>query len=216
MASDYITADDLKDNLDPKHQQFKGTEYDDYINGLITRASRMIDRYTKREPGAYAVIADTTRYFNGPGSARLLIDEIAASPTALAVSESGKISSTTDYTAYPSTDYYMIPYNAAALSVPYTAIELDILNGSKSTFYGYKKGILITGPFGYAEGDTDGNCEVGEIIQATIIQAARFFKRGLQAFQDVGAIEALAQLRYVKAIDPEAASIISTIKRVSI
>lgn len=171
-----------------------GVTYDAILTSLVERASRSVDRLLNREPGAFAVTSDTIRYFDGSGSSQLWIGELAIAPTTVEVAESGDFGS---YTIWSSSDFYLWPYNAVAQGIPFLRIDIDRLYGSKVYWPAYPKGIKITGHFGYS---TDAPTDVK---QATIIQTVRWFKRGQQAFRDVGAIMELGQLTYAQAIDPD-------------
>src|SRR4051794_18355498 len=95
--NDYATLSELKAALPNLTASFADGSQDALLTALITRASRAIDRQTNREPGAYYVTADDTRYFDGPdslcclveGCRSLWIDEIADVPTAVYVTPDG-------------------------------------------------------------------------------------------------------------------------------
>src|SRR3990167_1236048 len=185
--------------------------YDILLTDLIRRASRALDRYTKWEAGSFARAStdEETRYYDGSGGSQQWIDPYVVAPSLLAVSESGGLASS-DYTSYPSTDWFVWPPNAAAKGEPYYRIDLDTLNGNKQVFYKYPKSVKVTAPFGHSLASAIPD----EIVQATVIQAARWFKRGQQAFQDTSAIVELGQLRYTQKLDPDVAEIIDHFKRV--
>jgi hypothetical protein len=198
MASDYITLDDLKTNM--ADSGLDGVaDYDVVMDALITRASRMIDRLTGREPGAFAVTADTTRYFTPTCPTEVWIGELAAAPTTVSMSQTGSL---TDHTDLASTDYILWPYNAALEGRPYRRIDLDTLNGDYGVYYQFPKSIKVVGKFGYAESAPE------EVVQATLVQAMRWFKRAQQGFADTGAIIELAQLRYVDKLDRDIVAIL--------
>lgn len=175
-----------------------GTQFDAILTTLASRASREIDSYLKRSPGAFAVSTDTVRFYDGSGGAELLIDELAAAPTEIAVDEGGSLS----YTVWSTSDYRMRPYNAPAEGIPYTAVVINTLTGSKSTWYSYPQAVRITGKFGFSTTAPD------EIVEATIIQTVRWFTRGRQAFQDAGAIQELGRLKFVQKLDPDVQTLI--------
>lgn len=192
MTADYCTVADIKEVL-PNVSY--GTGYDAVFGSLITRASRMIDRVTRREPGAYATgTAGTSRYYTGSGKVDLWVDEMAAAPSVVAVDEVGDHT----YTTWGSGDYMVWPYN----TTPYTKLEVDTINGSKAVWYKFPKSVRITAPFGFSVSVPD------DIKQAVVITAVRAFQRGKQGYEDVGAIAELGQLRYVKQLDPEVQAII--------
>ena len=214
MVNDYCILAELKAALDTTGVQFSSTDYDDFLTACITRASRLIDGVTKWEPGAFSVSAETTRYYNGSGNDKQMIDPICAEPSALAVSLSGVISSTVDYTAYSSSDWNVYPYNAISQLQPAYELHLDLLNGSRDIFFPYPKSVLVTARFGHTASDTDDACQVNDVVNATVTQAARLYKRAQQSYQDAGAIEALSQLRYVKQLDPDVELVVNYLTRV--
>ena len=121
-------------------------------------------------------------------------------PTEVAVAEAGDI---TDYTVWDVTDYMVLPYNSAEDGHPYKSLIIDQLNGSKWIWYSFPKAIKITCKWGWSE-------NVPHVIaEACIVQTARWFKRGQQAFQDAGAVTELMQMRYLKKIDPEVELLLS-------
>ena len=214
MANDYATLAQLKAALPDAIPPAEGG-YDLLLTNLLTRASRMIDTETKRHPGAYAMPSassdEETRYFSGSAGSQIWIGELATSPSAVAVSQSGGVASS-DYTSIPSSDYFLWPENAALVGEPYTRIDLDTINGAYTTFYTYRRGVKITGVFGYSDtSDTP-----PEIVQATIIQASRWFGRARQGYHDAGANPALGQLMYVNQLDPDVKEIIWQYRRVTI
>lgn len=199
---DYCTATEIKDHL--IDSQLDNT-YDTILATLATRASRAIDKFTKRHNGAYAVSADSTRYFDGVDCPELLIDELAAAPTSVSVAETGDVDSSAGsggtYTAWAASDYLLWPYNALQIGLPYEALIIDRQYGTKSTWYPFRKGVKIVGKFGFSVTPPD------EIKEACIIQAARYFKRGQQAFMDTSANPMFQQMPYgvvtVAGLDPD-------------
>lgn len=222
MTNVYTLKASLRSALDAEGQLYPSsdTTLDTFLDECIERASRLIDRYTGREPGAYAADTDTIRYYTPDSGYILRIDEITAVPTTVGVAETGVVDNANDtggtYTTWGSTDFFMFPYNAPDLRIPYTEIHLDTLNGSKTNWYTYPRGVKVTGLFGYAAADTDSITPIPEIEQATIIQSVRLFQRARQGYADAGAIEALGQLRYVKKLDPDVENIVEDFKQRSL
>jgi hypothetical protein len=195
--ADYATLTQVKAHLSDGITA-GDTQYDAILSALITRVSRSIDKFTKRAPDAYKVESDATRYFSGSGSGTIFIDELATDPTSVAVAESGDI---TDYTTWASTDYILAPYNASQWGRPYTMLEIDLLYGTKATWYKYPKAVKIVGKFGYSE------TVPPEIEEATIIQTARLWKRGQQGFVDLSSMVELGQLQ-IRKLDPDVSEIL--------
>lgn len=178
------------------------TIYDSFLTELCKRVSRHIDRITKRIPGAYYVTTETTKYFNGThyseygissdqqqdallyrsgflNQPSLPIDELADDPSFVGVNINGTMNPPvyTQYTA--DIDYIMYPYNAKDENRPYFRIYLNTIDGHYGSWYGYRKGVKITGKFGYSLTVPD------DIKQACIEQVVKWFKRGQQLYQDI-------------------------------
>jgi hypothetical protein len=196
--NDYCTNTEVKAVLPDGNWS---TTYDTLLTTLATRASRAIDRYLKRKPGAFYVNADVTLYFDGSGKRELWIAELAAAPTSVQVAETGDIKTPT-LTTWAASDYVLWPYNALDNGMPYIRLDIDQLNGSKSIWPAYPKAVKIVGKFGYSTAMPD------DVKQAACIQTARWLKRGQQAFQDTGAVVELGQLTYTQRLDPDLANLI--------
>ena len=201
--TDYVTADEVRAQM----PDVEWTEaYHPILTALITRASRLIDRATGREDGAYDSDTATVRYFDGSGQREMWVGEMAEAPTAVAVDEGGSGT----YTTWASTDYFTWPYNAADEGKPYVRLDVDQLNGDKSHWYRFPRSVKVTAKWGYSTAAPD------DVKQAVIIQVIRWFKRAQQAYQDVGAIAELGQLRFVRQLDPDVEFIINHYRRVAI
>jgi hypothetical protein len=147
--ADYCTTTDVKSNPDVGISSTDVTQYDTVISALITQASRMIDEYLGKWPNYFYPSTDMEiRYYTALDHECIEIDE-AVSITEVAVSEGGEVTST-GYTAWAATDYLLWPYNYSASGQPVRRIEVDPLNGSQYSFYGYPKGVRITGIFGFS------------------------------------------------------------------
>lgn len=195
MANVYCEIEDIKGVMPDVPFD---SSHDAAIQTAIEDASRAIDHFCGREAGAFFADADSIRYFDGNGDIDLWIGEFT-SITTLQVAETGVL---TDLTTWAATDYLLWPYNAAAEGRPYVRLIVDRRNGSKSYWPPYLRAVKITGKFGFSQ------IVPPEIRRATIIQAVRYYKRGAQAYSDVGAIIDLGQLRYVKKLDNDVATIV--------
>lgn len=201
-AVDYVSAQDVVDHLMDSENLMDGDSgrYQPILESLVTRASELMDRWFGYPLGSFMATAEVARYFNGNGELELWPGNMADVPSEVAVAEAGDI---TDYTVWTATDYLVRPYNAAAEGLPYKSLFIDQLNGSKWVWYNFPRGIKITAKWGWSE-------DVPHVIaEACIVQAARWFKRGQQAFQDAGAVTELMQMRYLKKIDPEVELLLS-------
>lgn len=181
-------------------------KYAPLLASLITRASRQIDRFVGREPGTFAAAAAAARVFDGSGCRELWVDEMAAVPVLVEVDETGDLS----YVTWAASDYVAWPYNATLLSRPYLRLDVDQMNGNKTVWYPFPRGVRVTARWGYSLIVPD------DVKQAALVQVARAFKRAQQAYQDVGAIMELGQLRYVQTLDPDVAVMVEHYRRVTI
>lgn len=179
----YAAVDDIKQSLVDVPWT---TAHDAILAALAERASRLIDALTGRESGAYAATTAAARYYAGSGTSQQWIDELAVwPPEAIEVSYDAG-------TTYVPVD--------AALVQPYPTIRLPVqrLDLAPTRYWpaGYRT-VRVTGVWGYS------TAPPALVVQATITQTVRWFKRGQQAFQDVGAVSEIGQLRYVQALDPD-------------
>lgn len=196
--ADYVTVAQVKADI-PDSPLFDSTDttYDSVLSGMITAASRLIDK----EVGGWAnyfmpSTADTTRYFDGNGESELYIDPLT-SLTSVAVSESGGRSSS-NYTAWTlDTDFYVWPYNYSAMEEPIRALVVDNDSGSKGVFTKDRKSVKVVGRFGWSSIPPD------DIVQAVKIQTVRWFMRAKQGYQDGGANPTLGEMVYVQELDPD-------------
>ncbi len=196
--ADYVTVENIKEDIpDSPLLDVSDATYDIVIGNMITAASRMIDRYVGGWANYfYPSTADETRYFDGNGEEELYIDPIV-SLTSVYVSEGGGRASS-DYTAWTKdTDFYVKPYNYTALSQPIQSLVIDNDSGSKGTWGTTRKGVKVTGIFGYSSTPPE------DIKQATKIQAVRWFSRAKQNYQDGGANPTLGEMTYVQQLDPD-------------
>ena len=153
-------------------------DYDSMLATVITSASRAIDREIGKPANyLYPSTDATVRYFDGNGGVRLGIDD-AVSISAVAVSESGGLSSS-DYTAWSSSDYITSPYN----ETPVSELIVDTLNGSKLYWYPYRKAVKVTAFFGYSL------TPPADVSMACKMQAIRWFMKSKQMFAQTGSGE---------------------------
>lgn len=202
MAEPYCEPSDIRDAITDTDW---GETYDAILHRLSVGASRLIDNETGRRPGAYKLIADETLYFAGDNSTQFWI-ELAQPPTELHVAEDGDL---TNYILWASSDYEVWPSNAVAFGEPIRRLDIALF-GNKIFWPSWYNCIKIVGRVGYSITPPD------DILQATVITAARWFKRGQQAFQDTGAIPELGKLTYTKSLDPDVKEILSHYIRVTI
>ncbi|WP_307797796.1 phage head-tail connector protein [Streptomyces laculatispora] len=157
MAHDYAELDVLKSNLNIKTDD---TSRDAMLQSVLTAASRGIDTSTGRrfwldeEPTARIFRPRRGRIVGDEdGGERLLLDDIGAAPVLV---ETGSASSWTDVT-----DYETGPDNALVRGRPITSLTVP---GR------WAAGQRVTARWGWPQ-------VPDEIRQATLIQAARLYRR---------------------------------------
>jgi hypothetical protein len=173
-----------------------GATYDTILATLATRASRLIDGLFGYEDNAFvAPSSATARYYNGTGAHYVYIDpctsitEVAVKPNETAAT----------YDAWTVTTDYELA--AGGVQDPvwnagyYTL--LVVAPGIAKAFTAGRKTVRVTMKYGRTATPPD------VIVQATIVQAGRWFKRGQGAFQDAQGSNEMGQLIYTKALDPD-------------
>lgn len=192
-----------------------GTSYDTLLTEKISEASRSIDLYCNRKPGAFYITADSPLLYSGQDAFPLrygtfeypaiLIDDLAAAPTLVELSPTGNPNG---FMTLAGTDYWLHPRNAPDRGHPYWAIVMDILWGAQRTWYWFPNNVRITGKFGYAAAIPP------EVKEIAILEAARLFKRAQTQYQDVIQITDQAQTVYKNPYDPDVWKKVNHLRRV--
>jgi len=126
--------------------------------------------------------------------------------TSVAVSESGGRAAS-DYTTWTvDTDFFVMPYNYSSIGMPIMGLVIDNDSGSKGTWGTTRKGVKVTGVFGWSA------TPPADIEQACKIQAVRWFMRAKQGYQDAGANQNLGEMYYMKELDPDVKTILQRYK----
>ena len=205
--ADYVTVAEIKADI-PDSPLFDVTDstYDSVLGNMVTAASRLIDRYVGGWDNYFYPTTDAqTRYFDGSGEEQQYIDPMV-SLTSVAVSESGG-RAVTDYTTWTvDTDFFVSPYNYASIGMPIMSLVIDNDAGSKGTWGTTRKGVQVTGVFGWSATPPE------DIEQACKIQAVRWFMRAKQGYQDAGANQNLGEMYYMKELDPDVKTILQRYK----
>lgn len=189
---------------------------------IINAASKAINDYTHRPDGFVALAAAAARIYTGSGGPVQKINE-CVDITMVAVKDSP---TDTTYTDWAPTDW--IPFTGDSRfpefqpldrGRPYTAIMIEpggdyshFASGSYTGRGGFRPShsahrgvptVQVTARWGFA-------AIVPEPIkQATIIQVARWFKRGGSAWADALASGDLGTILYTKAVDPAIALLLN-------
>ena len=166
------------------------------LDAVIVSVSRWIDNYCGRK-----FYANTTenRYYTPNSYNILYIDDLLSVSTLGTDSDGDRTYEDT----WATTDYDLMPYNAALNSKPYTWIETTP-QGSYAFPAGVRKAVKITGVFGYCTYATAAPYEVRE---ACYIQSHRIFKRKDSPFGIAGKSD-LGQLEMVPKLDADVKSML--------
>lgn len=191
--ADYCTLDEIKGELN-----ITSEDYDDMLQAMVEQAKEFIDDFCNRH---FDTVTATARYFDGAGTILFIDDLISidANGFKLDLDGDGTYEST-----LATTDYELYPLNIT----PKTFIKISSNSNYGSFASGVKKGVEITGTWGY------GSTIPKPIRRASIIQVCRWFKRKDSAFADVIGTTEMGQVIMYKGLDPDIALILkSYIKR---
>lgn len=195
----YCEVDDV--TVAMGEQWTSGAKYDQLLERAIEEASRVIDAELGWEECHFAAadLATVTRYYDGVSDTEIQIDRFL-DDVAFAVAVDEDLDGV--YTAWVrDTEYIVWPRNAAYIT------QIEVKHDATVYFTEGQEVVRVTGRLGGLSEPS------APIRKATVIMVAKAFKRGLQAFQDTGAIEEIGQLKYTLAIDPEVDRILKNIPR---
>jgi hypothetical protein len=206
----YATIADLKNTTGKK-----GSDQDSTLELLLEAASRWCDDFCNRKrDGFVALTTATARIYTGSGTTAMWIHE-CVSVTSVAVKQA--VNDAT-YTAWAATDWLAAtgrPENPDYNSTPYDMILVNpvgdqshFLDGRFTAMRGFRpesnergRGaptVQVTAKWGYA------TTVPAAVKQATLIQAARWFKRGESAWADAVSSTDFQQLLFRRDIDVDA------------
>lgn len=213
----YATAAQLRTQID-----MTTATKDADIEIVLEGACDTIDRVCNRsDDGFLADVAASARYYVGNGEPYLLIDEcVEISEVAVkdAVSDQAYVAWTSPATNMAGDGDWLAasgdPLVPNFNTLPYNLLLVDIngdyshfIDGKLSGLWGWRAGreslrrgvptVRTTARWGYSAAVPD------DIMQAAIMQAARWWKRSQSAMADVLASGDLGTLLYRQVIDPE-------------
>ena len=203
--ADYVTVAEVKGTL-PDSDIDTLNDYDAIFSAFITAASRLIDKEVGGWDNYFYPTTDgETRYYDGSGELEQWIDP-CVTLTSVSVSEGGGRCSTcyTDWTE--NTDFYVWPYNYSSINKPIEKLVVDNDSGSKGKWDEVRKGVKVTGIFGFSASPPD------VIEQACTIQVMRWFMRSKQSWQDTSASERLGQMLFTQELDPDVKRLLAPYK----
>jgi hypothetical protein len=166
ISNGYLTLSELRSRL---AFGSSNTDKDEQLEGNINASSRWIDRYCKRR---FYGVAET-RYYTADDGYEITVDDLT-SVSSLKTDEDGD---GTFETTWATSDYiltYGENLNAALDEKPYTQIVVAE-NGTQTFPAHIKKGVQISGIFGYVAG-TSIDCP-DPIHDAAALLSERIYKR---------------------------------------
>jgi len=163
ISNGYCSLNELKGRLDIT---LTDTASDTLCEQVVTAVSRWIDDYTRRR--FYA--AAETRYYTADQNDELWIDDCLAVGTLKTDDNADR----TYETSWQTTDYDLLPVNAALDGVPYTRIQIAP-NGSYGFPKDVKKGVQLFGTHGYCTTTSSGKATI--VKEACLLQSERIYKR---------------------------------------
>lgn len=201
--SKYASAAELRTQMEKTGTT--GPAADSALDIIIEAVSGAIDTYLNRPDGLVAAAVASARTFAGQGLPYIRIDD-CISITTVAVKDSA---TDTTYTAWAATDWIAFsgdPQDPNFNSLPYTGL-MCAPGGDYATFTsgrfatrggfrptsGISRGaptVQVTARWGYAA------TVLPAIKEATLILAARLYKKGLSAHMDVVSAEQFGQAAF--------------------
>lgn len=189
---DYITSDELKTEV---RIPLTDTQDDALIARVITSASRSVDLYTKRQYGATATAE--ARYYSPWFDEDLnrwvaYIDDImTVAALAVAIDDDDDNTFSASLT---SSEYVLLPRNAAQKSRPWTRIS--ILNSAHSQPLRRPESLRITATYGWTSVPVT-------IKNATMLQASRYFDRRNSPYGVEGKPDNNSDQELLQELDPD-------------
>lgn len=175
---------------------------DTVIALLLSAASRAIDGLCNRPDGFKADSVATARSYVGTSDTYTYIDE-AVDVQMLEIKQGRgepwyavTLGDWLPFTGSPDApNYNRLPYHGVMLAGDLGPVS--IADGRSAPGVPTMPTIRVTARWGYSDTVPD------LVIQATITQASRWFKRGQSAWADAAAINDFGQLFFVKSLDPD-------------
>lgn len=162
---------------------------DTTLQWALDASSEQVDAFTGRRFTADG--AGVVRYYAATTSTTVYVDPLQTT-TDLAVAVDTDGNGTFDDTFVLDTDYRLAPFNAPALSRPWTSLEAITGN----TFPEGDRRVRVTARWGWT-------AVPASVKQATLIQASRLWKRKDSPYGVAGSPEFGNELRLLAALDPD-------------
>lgn len=200
-STDYVTVAQLKAQLRV------ADSVDDAEAGIaVTAASRAIDSNAGRQFGLTGSAVARRYTYDGmsiDGRPAIEIDDLMTTVGLVLALDTGTEGTFTGAMTL-GTDFDLWPYNAAADGRPWTHL---VLRRAPANWFPYWAGaIRVTGNWGWTTVPT-------VVVQAALIQSARFFVRRDSAYGVSGSPELGSEVRLLARLDPDVAVMLASVKR---
>lgn len=169
----------------------------------LDSAAQQVDAFTDRTFGVD--VAPTTRLYTATAAGRVEVDPISTT-TGLVVKTDDNDDGVFETTWTLSTDFRLEPTNAAAGGDPYT--RLVSLGLRWFPRLQYRPGVSVTAAFGWP-----GGVAPAAVKHATLLQAARTWKRKDAPFGVAGSVEFGSEMRLLAKLDPDVESLLRPYRR---
>lgn len=189
----YLTLAEFKEALN-----IQGDTQDARIERVIEAASRRVDTITGR---SFYLTEEETRYYDVGDGMVVDVDDLATI-TSIATDD-GNL---TYPIVWATTDYDLLPYNAASLGRPYSAIQ--VASQGRYAFPRGARTLRIVGTFGWTEPPSD-------VKEATFLIANRLLRRKDAPFGVLGSSE-FGQVSAILKEDPDAMNMLAPYRRMTI
>lgn len=190
-APDYVTSTELKAYL-----RIGDAVDDAEVALVVTAASRAVDRTTNRQFGLVAApeARKYTAYWDKALCRYIVdVDDLMTVVGLTITTEAGTVDA-----------YDLTPANAAVESLPWTRLVVKPEASVKPPLT--EDAVTVTAKYGWTTVPT-------AVKQATLMQAARFFKRRDAPFGVAGSPEAGSELRLLAKVDPDVAVVLGPYQR---
>lgn len=193
ITNGYLSREEFKSALN-----IQGETQDERIDRIIESASRRVDSIAGR---TFYLTEEETRYYDVEDSGFVFLDDLNEITTL--ATDDGNYLYTTNW---ETTDYDLLPYNAASLGHPYSQIQIAA-NG-RYTFTRGKRALRIVGTFGWSTPPAD-------VKEATFLIANRLLRRKDAPFGVVGSQD-FGQIQTITKDDPDAVNLLTPYRRMLI
>lgn len=197
ITNGYATLSEIKARLSIDTSD---TQDDAMLEACVEAASRQIDKFTGTR---FYTAGSQERYFTALDPLRVIIDDATA---ITAIVQDLQVNRTYSDTI-DLTDVDLLPDNATQLGLPYQ--QLAIVPDSPKTFITDRRGIKVTGTWGYAASAPPA------VKQACLLLAAAMFRRKDAPFGIAGGGE-VGQAIQLAAMDPTARLLLAPFRRLGL